>query len=116
MRKQYPDIQLVAEPEVSPRIRRDVVYREVDGISLAGDIYHAEDHGKRVPGVLVIHGGGWRSGDKAQLGGLAYRLASAGYACFAIHYRLSPQPMYPARVPDWPAAFQRMKTNAALLG
>src|SRR3546814_20622250 len=72
MRKQYPDIQLVAEPEVSPRIRRDVVDREVDGISLAGAIYHSEDLGKRVIGVLVIHGGGWRRADTANLDGWTY--------------------------------------------
>lgn len=116
MKKQYPDIQLVREPDDSPRIRRDVVYREVDGISLAGDIYHAEGNNTRVPGVLVVHGGGWRSGDKAQLGGLAYHLASAGYGCFAINYRLSTQALYPAAVHDVEAALQWMKLNADTLG
>ena len=116
MKKQYPDIELVVEPEDSPRIQRDVMYHEVDGISLTGDIYRAEGRGKRVPGVLVIHGGGWRSGDKAQLGGLAYELASSGYACFAVNYRLSTQALYPAGVRDVETALQWMKVNADTLG
>lgn len=116
MKKQYPDIRLVTEPEVSSRISRNAVYREVDGIPLAGDIYRAEERDGPVPGVLIIHGGGWRSGDKAQLGGLAYQLASVGYACFAINYRLSTQALYPAAVHDVEAALQWMKTSADTLG
>ena len=116
MRKQYPDIELVTEPKASPRIRREVVYREVDGLSLTGDIYHTATSGEKVPGILVVHGGGWRSGDKAQLGGLAYHLASAGYTCFAINYRLSTQALYPAGVHDVEAALQWMKVNADTLG
>ncbi len=116
MRKHYPEIRLVREPAGSPLINRDMVYRVVDGVVLAGDFYRSAKNGGRVPGVLVVHGGGWRSGDKAQLGGLAHRLALAGYACFAINYRLSTQALYPAAVHDVKAALQWMKANADSLG
>lgn len=44
-----------------------------------------------LPAVLLIHGGGWRSGDKAVAGyrELAAECAARGYAVFSINYRLN---------------------------
>jgi len=54
--------------------------------------------------IMIIHGGGWRSGDRSQHHSLALRLASLGYVCFTPEYRLSTEALYPAAVDDLRAA------------
>jgi len=112
----HPDIRLVEAADNSELISRDVTYRVIDGIQLVGDFYHSVEREERSPGILIIHGGGWRSGDKEQLGALADQLALAGYSSFAINYRLSTQALYPAAVCDVKAALRWMRLNADSLG
>jgi len=54
------------------------------------------------PAIVLIHGGSWTRGDKADV---AYRavcqwLASAGYPTFAVDYRMAPQFIFPAALDD----------------
>ena len=65
------------------------------------------------PGILLVHGGGWRTGDKEQLAKYAHFLASNNFACFAISYRLAPQSMFPAQIDDCRTALTWLKDNAA---
>ncbi len=69
-----------------------------------------------VPCVVVIHGGGWDSGDRAQLPGFNHWLVSKGYAVAAISYRLAPAHPWPAQRDDTLAAIAYLKANAASLG
>ncbi|BBM88100.1 alpha/beta hydrolase fold domain-containing protein [Candidatus Uabimicrobium amorphum] len=64
------------------------------------------------PGILLVHGGGWRTGDKEQLAKYAHFLASNNFACFAISYRLAPQNMFPAQINDCRTALTWLKKNA----
>ena len=52
--------------------------------------------------VLVIHGGSWTRGDKADEGyGRICRLFAAhGYAAFSLNYRLAPTDVFPAAIDD----------------
>ena len=54
------------------------------------------------PAVILLHGGGFVSGSSRdqETVGLAELLSRAGFAVFAINYRLAPEHPYPAAVDD----------------
>ena len=62
--------------------------------------------------IVMIHGGGWRSGNKNQMHALAKEFAAKGYSCFAIEYRLSLEAKYPQGVYDVKNAIKFIKDNA----
>ena len=65
------------------------------------------------PVVINIHGGGFRSGDKAMLDtSIQAALLSAGYAVASINYRLSGEAVFPAAVQDAKAAVRFLRANA----
>ncbi len=76
---------------------RDVPYAEIEGVDpkfLSLDIYSPEGAakaGEKHPVMIMIHGGGWRNGDKAGLGAKRAHFVGAGYVYVSINYRLSPQ-------------------------
>ncbi len=65
------------------------------------------------PAIVIVHGGGWRSGDRSQHYPLAQRLALRGYVCFTPEYRLSTEELYPAAVQDIKAALRWIHLNAS---
>lgn len=64
------------------------------------------------PAILIIHGGGWRSGNKSIHHPLAQQLAALGYVCFTPEYRLSTEALYPAAVQDIKSALRWIRRNA----
>jgi acetyl esterase/lipase len=68
------------------------------------------------PCVVVIHGGGWDSGDRTQIPHFNHWLARCGYAVAAISYRLAPQHQWPAQRDDTLAAIGYLKAHAKELG
>lgn len=81
------------------------------------DFYRpARTDGRPAPCVVVVHGGGWDSGDRAQLPELNHWLARRGYAVAAISYRLAPAHRWPAQREDTLAAIAFLKANAPELG
>lgn len=62
--------------------------------------------------IIILHGGGWRTGDRSQHFPLAQRLAKLGYVCFTPQYRLSTEALYPAAVLDIKTAIQWVRVNA----
>jgi triacylglycerol lipase len=70
----------------------------------------------RRPAVLMIHGGAWMAGNKAQVAWHAGRLAERGYVVMAIDYRLAPQHPFPAQRDDCRAALQWLYQRADELG
>jgi pectinesterase len=64
--------------------------------------------------VVLVHGGGWSSGDKTSgVDPLFAPLSRAGVAWFSINYRLAPKHRYPAAVEDVEAAIRWVKAHAA---
>ena len=63
--------------------------------------------------IIIIHGGGWRTGNRTLHYPLAQRLASLGYVCFTPEYRLSTEALYPAGVYDIKSAIRWVRKNAA---
>jgi acetyl esterase/lipase len=116
--KIYPFIRIAsAEAPASVEAIRDIVYASRDGRSLQLDLYLPRQRaGKPVPGIVFVHGGGWRTGVRANFAPMAIRMAERGYAAATISYRLSPQARYPAAVQDVKAAVRWMRTHAARYG
>jgi len=115
--KKCPYIQ-VAVP-TQPKdvlLKQDVVYRTLGDRQLTLDIYYPKKIKKRKPAVLLIFGGGWRSGDKSQNKAMSIELAKKGYVAVSAEYRLSLEAPYPAAVYDLKATIRWMKANASTYG
>jgi acetyl esterase/lipase len=94
------------------RRERGVVYRAVAGLDLALDLYLPLAPGPH-PLVVVVHGGGWCSGDRRELPAFNRWLAGRGYAVAALDYRLAPGWTYPAPLEDVQAAVAFLVAHAA---
>jgi acetyl esterase/lipase len=81
------------------------------------DIVRPAAPGARRPALLQIHGGAWVIGDKREQGQpLMAHLASRGWVCFAINYRLSPQATFPDHIVDVKRAIRWIREHAAEYG
>lgn len=114
VKKNYPDIQIV--PEVISgdfKQKRNITYCKVGERKLFLDAFYpsAKSKTKRAA-ILIIFGGGWRSGNRTQHYPLAQRLAQLGYVCFTADYRLSTEALYPAAIHDLKAALRWMHAKA----
>lgn len=108
-----------AEVETTPEIpiTRDVVYGTADGRALTLDVcspapaVEGTSHRASRPAMLVIHGGSWREGDKANPNwqGICRWLAEAGFVTFSVNYRLAPQQLFPAQLDDIRTAVRWMR-------
>jgi acetyl esterase/lipase len=85
------------------------------GEALTLDFYRARGVAK-APCVVVVHGGGWDSGDRSQMVAFNAWLAGRGFAVAAVSYRLAPKNVWPAQRDDVRAAVAYLKSHAAELG
>jgi acetyl esterase/lipase len=90
----------------------DIVFAEHDGTKLVGDLYLPKARAK-APVIVAIHGGGWQIGNRQFYRYWGLFLARAGYAVFAVEYRLAKPGVYPAAVYDVKAAVQFVRAKAA---
>ena len=74
------------------------------------DLYLPRDSKDALPLIVFIHGGGWFEGDKRF--SPAEFIASHGYACASINYRLSNEAIFPAQIYDCKAAVRWLRDNA----
>jgi acetyl esterase len=93
----------------------NVPYGTDAGEQLRLDVYQPPAAGSPRPLVILIHGGGWVSGDKADAAPLARSVAAAGFVVFAINYSLdlSAVPAYPREVTDVHTALTWVRQHAA---
>ena len=68
---------------------------------------------KKLPIIVFIHGGGWKSGDKDQMGWLCIEYAKRGYLAASISYRLISEAPFPACISDAKEAVRFIKTQCA---
>lgn len=110
------DTGQTAANDESPKIevRYGEVYVKRESGSLKADVYMPAGEGP-FPGVVVIHGGAWFMGTRAQLGGAAKLLAQNGMTAVAISYRLAPKNKFPAQIDDCKAAVRWMRAEAKAL-
>lgn len=96
--------------------KQDVVFTPAGwSQSLVADLYLPSGEGPW-PGVLLVHGGGWREPERrSDMAGIARRLAKRGYVVMNATYRLVPHHRYPAAVKDLQLAHSWMERHAASL-
>lgn len=112
--KKYPFIK-IAEPSLPKgvAVKQDAVYSTIGSRELHADVFYPIKESKKgYPGVVLIFGGGWRSGDKSQSVPMAQQIAAKGYVTVAVEYRLSLEAGYPAAVHDIKAAIRWLRANA----
>lgn len=111
-RKKFPFIQIASVQQDKKVVEvRNLVYTSIGSRELHLDAFYKKAK-KLNPAVVLVHGGGWRSGDKSQMENMAKAIVAEGYSCFAIEYRLSPEAPYPAAVEDIKKAIAYVRTNA----
>lgn len=111
--KYHPHITLV-EKEKLPGVeeKNSITYCTVDGRALRLDVFYPSKKTRtKKTAIIMIHGGGWRSGNRFQHHALAQRLAVLGYTVFTPEYRLSTDALYPAAVYDIKAAVNWVRAN-----
>lgn len=98
-------------------IEKDIVFGVGDGKELKLDLYqpktHAEDPKSKLPAVLVIYGGAWRSGNKEVMRIFCEQFARADYVVAACSYRLFPKYRFPACVEDCKCAIRWLRDEAS---
>src|SRR5258705_6002135 len=113
--KSNPEAKIVNEFH-SPSIaeEKSISYCNAGNRKLLIDAFYQKQrtNEKRIA-IIIIHGGGWRAGNRALHYPLAQHLAAMGYVCFTPEYRLSPEALYPAGVFDIKSAIRWVRKNAA---
>lgn len=84
-----------------------------DGVSHKFDAYLPNGVTQKTPGVIVIHGGGFTSGDKSAMNVVSTDLAENGIAAFSINYRLDDASVagFPMESDDVMAAITYIRTH-----
>ena len=115
-KKRHPDITLADSTlPTGVHVDRNMPYSTpATGRKLLLDVYNPPPAtGQIHPAVLMIHGGGWRSGERSHNNTLAGQLAANGFVAVPVEYRLSTEALYPAAVHDLKAAIRWLRANAA---
>ena len=94
-------------------IRRNLVYRTVEGQSLTLDLLQPEEAAGPLPLVIALHG--WRKADRDLLRPVAESMAGAGYAVALAACRPAPRWIFPAQLEDARAAVTWIRENAEML-
>lgn len=93
---------LGAEPVV---VTRDIAYGPLERNT--ADLYAPEGGATNRPVLLLVHGGGFVSGDKSVMGAIAADYAARGWVCVSINYRFA------TRGGSGTAALYRRETRAS---
>ena len=101
-------------------IEKDIAYLP-EGRTEKADLYLPADDGQKHPAVLIVHGGGWTGGvrNAAREINIGTTLASHGYVCLSIDYKLaapaSTEPCWPQNLHDCKTAVRWLRENAERL-
>lgn len=117
--KNHPEIRKVSANSVSGVIEKhDIAYCDVSYRQLKLDVFYpanSKTTGHKT-GIIIIHGGGWRSGSRSLHYPMARQLASRGYVCFLPEYRLSTEALFPAAIYDLKSAVRWVRDHTAGYG
>jgi acetyl esterase/lipase len=90
-------------------------YATVGGTTLGMDLHRAPQAG--APLVLYVHGGGWRSGNRADAGATRLApLAARGVTVASVDYRLVPDATFPEQLHDLKGAVRWLRSHGPSLG
>lgn len=112
-RKDFPQIEIArVAPAAGVSIERDLVYRQLGERRLHLDLFRPAQGVKARGAVLLVHGGGWRSGNRTLQEPMAIYLANRGFVTATVEYRLSLEARYPAAVVDIKTALRWLRKRA----
>jgi arylformamidase len=116
-----PTPSLTPTPAPVMRSYTDIPYRHLEGVDpnlLSLDIYTPISPGI-YPVIVMIHGGGWKGGDKntmAVSGTKSLFFTANNFIFISINYRLAPDFIYPAFAEDVAAALAWIVNNIPVYG
>ena len=107
-------VSMVAVKAAPPKltIDQDLAYSKLGSRELKLDIARPAEGDGPFPAVLVIHGGAWRQGNKADVRPILPQFVEHGYVAVSPEYRFCPQDAFPAQIHDVKAAVRWLKVNA----
>jgi acetyl esterase/lipase len=88
-------------------LHQDISYAKAGAVELTLDLHTPGTQSG--PLIVYIHGGAWRSGDKADVPILD--LLSAGFPIASVNYRLTPEAPFPANIHDIKAAIRFLRAT-----
>ncbi len=113
----YPGIALpVSTFQSGQQVLFDRRYKTIGPRELRIDVFLPAAATSKHQGLVLVHGGAWRSGSKSHFYALANLLAQRGYAVFLPEYRLAPEARYPAGLIDVNDAIAWVKVHAGEFG
>jgi acetyl esterase/lipase len=85
---------------------------------LLADVYRVRRGGAEAakPALVLVHGGGFRGGDKGENAKVSKLFAAAGYVVVDTQYRLAPNHRFPAAASDIKCALRAVRARAAEWG
>lgn len=102
-------------PEIAP-LQRKIFWRNYKD-QLDALIYRPlTPSSKRLPWILVLHTGGWDSGDAEEFANWNRHLAAKGYVIISMNYQLAPKHKWPAQREDVRTAVKWASEHADELG
>jgi acetyl esterase/lipase len=113
---QVKAINVLQMTPASVSVRKDISYGSTESRPLKLDLYSPQAADGPVPGLVFIHGGGWKAGKKEDYRIYGLTFAQKGYVVASVQYRLSGEAQYPAAIHDVKAAVRWMRSEAASIG
>lgn len=110
--KDKPWSAAAVEANAPLRSMEDLLVTQRGEHAVKVDVYRP-DTDQTLPGVLLIHGGGWIGGAKESMRPIARVLAARGWVVVNTSYRLATQAPFPAAVHDVKASVRWMRSHAA---
>ena len=113
--KSNPEAKIVKELHLSQIAEeKNITYCTIGSRKFLMDAFYLkrQNSNKRIA-IIIVHGGGWRTGNRTLHYPLAQRLADLGYVCFTSEYRLSTEALYPAGLYDIKSSIRWVRKNAA---
>jgi alpha-L-fucosidase 2 len=93
-------------------LKTDIEFAKAGALSLTLDASIPDGEGP-FPTVIVVHGGGWRNGNKRMfVTPLFEPLTAAGFVWFSIDYRLAPAHQFPSPATDVENAIRYVQSHA----
>ena len=97
--------------------KRTFRYYNTYGNATTLDVYmpvkYVGKRGAKLPTVVLVHGGAWTMGDRADMGPQANQLARHGFVAISVNYRLATEARWPAQRIDVSRAVTFLRKNAA---
>ncbi len=98
------------------QVQEGVVYGNGGGRELKCNVFTPPGQPANAPGLLIVHGGGWKNGSPEAVKGYGFLFGREGYVVVTPEYRLTGEAGWPAQIHDVKAALRWMHANAATLG